>query len=194
MKEKRTISNKQTMEYIETEIQGVYIIKPKVFFDARGYFYEAWKQDEFEQNVGKINFVQDNESKSGYGILRGLHYQEGEYSQAKLVRVIKGKVIDVAVDLRKNSPTFGHHVMVELSEENKQQLFIPRGFAHGFLVLSEEAIFTYKVDNIYAPQHEASIRWNDETLGIEWPIDPDKVITSAKDLAGKSFKEAKLFE
>ena len=194
MKEKRTISNKQTIEYIETEIQGVYIIKPKVFFDARGYFYEAWKQDEFEQNVGKINFVQDNESKSGYGILRGLHYQEGEYSQAKLVRVIKGKVIDVAVDLRKNSPTFGHHVMVELSEENKQQLFIPRGFAHGFLVLSEEAIFTYKVDNIYAPQHEASIRWNDETLGIEWPIDPDKVITSAKDLAGKSFKEAKLFE
>ena len=194
MKEKRKINNKQTMEYIETEIQGVYIIKPKVFFDARGYFYEAWKQDEFEQNVGKINFVQDNESKSGYGILRGLHYQEGEYSQAKLVRVIKGKVIDVAVDLRKNSPTFGHHVMVELSEENKQQLFIPRGFAHGFLVLSEEAIFTYKVDNIYAPQHEASIRWNDETLGIEWPIDPDKVITSAKDLAGKSFKEAKLFE
>ena len=141
----------------------------------------------------------NNKQQTDYGIYRNrnsrcIYYQEGEYSQAKLVRVIKGKVIDVAVDLRKNSPTFGHHVMVELSEENKQQLVIPRGFAHGFLVLSEEAIFTYKVDNIYAPQHEASIRWNDETLGIEWPIDPDKVITSAKDLAGKSFKEAKLFE
>ena len=182
------------MDVIKTAIEGVVIIEPTVFKDARGYFFESFSQREFDEKVRKINFVQDNESKSGYGILRGLHYQEGEYSQAKLVRVIKGKVIDVAVDLRKNSPTFGHHVMVELSEENKQQLFIPRGFAHGFLVLSEEAIFTYKVDNIYAPQHEASIRWNDETLGIEWPIDPDKVITSAKDLAGKSFKEAKLFE
>ncbi len=182
------------MEYIRTDIQGVYIIEPKVFFDARGYFFESWKQNEFKHNVGKINFVQDNESKSSYGILRGLHYQKGAYSQAKLVRVIQGQVVDVAVDLRKSSPTFGKYVMVELNEENKRQLFIPRGFAHGFLVLSKEAIFTYKVDNIYAPQYEACIRWNDEDLGIKWPISPEKIITSAKDLAGKSLKEAIVFE
>lgn len=182
------------MEYIKTTLDGVYIIKPKVFSDVRGYFFEAWKQEEFESHIGKVNFVQDNESKSSYGVLRGLHYQEGIYSQAKLVRVIRGRVLDVAVDLRKSSPTFGQHVMVELSEDNKQQLFIPRGFAHGFLVLSPEAIFTYKVDNIYAPQHEASIRWNDETLAINWPIDPAKVLTSAKDLGGKSFNEAITFE
>ncbi len=182
------------MEYIKTAIEGVYIIRPKVFADARGYFFEAWKQDEFEKHVGHVNFVQDNESRSSYGVLRGLHYQEGYYSQAKLVRVIRGRVLDVAVDLRKSSPTFGQHVMVELSEDNKNQLFIPRGFAHGFLVLSDEAIFTYKVDNVYAPQHEASIRWDDDTLGIQWPIDRDRVVTSPKDLAGKKFNEAKLFE
>lgn len=182
------------MEYIETEIKGVWIIEPKVFKDSRGYFMEAWKREEFESHVGKMDFVQDNESKSSYGVLRGLHYQKGEFSQAKLVRVIKGRVLDVAVDIRKSSPTFGKHVMVELSEDNKRQLFIPRGFAHGFLVLSDEAVFTYKVDNIYAPAHEASIRWNDETLGIQWPIDKGDVVTSEKDLKGKTLHEADLFE
>ena len=132
------------MEYKETEIKGVFIIEPKVFKDARGYFMEAWKQAEFDEHVGRTVFIQDNESKSSYGVLRGLHYQKGDASQAKLVRVIKGKVLDVAVDIRRSSPTFGRHVMVELSEDNKRQFFIPRGFAHGFLVLSDEAIFTYK--------------------------------------------------
>ena len=182
------------MNYIETDIKGVWIIDPRVFNDARGYFMEAWKRDEFEEHVGKVNFVQDNESKSSYGVLRGLHYQKGEFSQAKLVRVIKGRVVDVAVDIRKSSPTFGKHVMVELSEDNKRQLFIPRGFAHGFLVLSEEAVFTYKVDNKYEPSSEASIRWNDESLAIEWPISKDDVVTSEKDLRGKSLNEADLFE
>ena len=183
------------MEYKQTEIKGVYIIEPHVFNDARGYFFEAWKNEEFQRNVGKINFIQDNESKSSYGVLRGLHYQKGEYSQAKLVRVIKGKVLDVAVDIRKSSPTFGKYVMVELSDENKRQFFVPRGFAHGFLVLSDEAIFTYKVDNVYSPQTEASLRWNDETVGIEWPINAKDVILSDKDLnKGLSLKDAKVFE
>ncbi len=182
------------MNYIKTEIDGVFIIEPKVFSDARGYFFEAFKKEEFEANIGKVDFVQDNESKSSYGVLRGLHYQKGEYSQAKLVRVIKGKVLDVAVDIRKSSPTFGKHVMVELSEDNKRQLFIPRGFAHGFLVMSEEAIFTYKVDNVYAPQSEASIRFNDETLNINWPIPKEDVKTSDKDACGKTLQEADLFE
>lgn len=159
------------MNFIKTAIDGVFIIEPKVFNDPRGYFFEAFKQEEFEKNIGNVNFVQDNESKSSYGVLRGLHYQKGEYSQAKLVRVIKGKVVDVAVDIRKSSPTFGKHVMVELSEDNKRQLFIPRGFAHGFLVLSQEAIFTYKVDNVYAPLYEASIRFDDPEINIEWPIE-----------------------
>lgn len=185
---------KGNMEYEETSIKGVWILTPKVFNDNRGYFFEAWKKSDFEAHVGKVDFIQDNESKSSYGVLRGLHYQKGEYSQAKLVRVIKGKVLDVAVDLRKSSPTFGKHVMVELSEDNKRQLFIPRGFAHGFLVLSPEAIFTYKVDNIYAPAHEASIRWNDPQIGINWPIDQKDVVTSPKDLEGKDFKDADFFE
>jgi len=184
----------QVMEYKQTDIKGVFIIEPRVFQDARGYFFEAWKDEEFQQKVGKIEFIQDNESKSSYGVLRGLHYQKGEYSQAKLVRVIKGKVLDVAVDIRKSSPTFGKYVMVELSEENKRQLFIPRGFAHGFLVLSDEAIFTYKVDNVYAPQHEASIRWNDEQIHIEWPIDSKDVLTSEKDLKACSLQDAELFD
>lgn len=183
-----------TMNFIKTAIDGVFIIEPKVFNDQRGYFFEAFKQEEFEKDIGKVNFVQDNESKSSYGVLRGLHYQKGEYSQAKLVRVIKGKVVDVAVDIRKSSPTFGKHVMVELSEENKRQLFIPRGFAHGFLVLSPEAIFTYKVDNVYAPQHEASIRFDDPEINIEWPIDKKDVLASDKDFNGKTFSEAVLFE
>ncbi|MDD5820497.1 MAG: dTDP-4-dehydrorhamnose 3,5-epimerase [Prevotella sp.] len=182
------------MEYEETDIKGVWVLTPKVFNDNRGYFFEAWKKSDFEAHVGKVDFIQDNESKSSYGVLRGLHYQKGTYSQAKLVRVIKGKVLDVAVDLRKSSPTFGKHVMVELSEDNKRQLFIPRGFAHGFLVLSPEAIFTYKVDNIYAPAHEASIRWNDPQIGINWPIDQKDVVTSPKDLEGKDFKDADFFE
>ena len=185
---------KDNMEYEETDIKGVWVLTPKVFNDNRGYFFEAWKKSDFEAHVGKVDFIQDNESKSSYGVLRGLHYQKGEYSQAKLVRVIKGKVLDVAVDLRKSSPTFGKHVMVELSEDNKRQLFIPRGFAHGFLVLSPEAVFTYKVDNIYAPAHEASIRWNDPQIGINWPIDQKDVVTSPKDLEGKDFKDADFFE
>ncbi len=182
------------MEYIETGIKGVFIIEPRVFNDARGYFMEAWKQAEFEEHVGPVNFIQDNESKSSYGVLRGLHYQKGACSQAKLVRVIKGRVVDVAVDIRRSSPTFGRHVMVELSEDNKRQFFIPRGFAHGFLVLSEEAIFMYKVDNAYAPQQDAGIRWNDPELGIEWPIDPKDVLTSEKDLRQPLLRDAELFE
>ena len=156
------------MEFIKTNIKDVFIIEPRVFPDARGYFFESWKQEEFDKNIYPVQFVQDNESKSSKGVLRGLHYQRGEFSQAKLVRVVKGRVLDVAVDLRKSSPTFGKHVAVELSDENKRQLFIPRGFAHGFLVLSDEAIFTYKVDNVYAPQAEASIRYDDPTIGIDW--------------------------
>ncbi len=182
------------MEYIKTEIEGVYIIEPKIFEDARGYFFEAFKSEEFKKHIGDVEFVQDNESKSSRGVLRGLHYQKGEYSQAKLVRVIKGRVLDVAVDMRKSSKTFGKHVMVELSDENKRQFFIPRGFAHGFLVLSDEAIFTYKVDNVYAPEHEASVRFDDNKLGINWPIDPNKVLTSQKDLAALPFEEAEYFE
>ena len=181
------------MEYIKTEIDGVWIIQPRVFNDARGYFFEAWKKEEFEQHVGRVDFIQDNESKSSYGVLRGLHYQKGDSSQAKLVRVIKGRVVDVAVDIRRNSPTFGKYVMVELSDENKRQFFIPRGFAHGFLVLSDEAVFTYKVDNPYAPQSEASIRFDDPDIAINWPIDAKDILTSAKDLNALSLKDAELF-
>ena len=182
------------MEFKKTFIDGVYVIEPRVFNDARGYFFETWKKSEFEANIGPVEFVQDNESKSSFGVLRGLHYQKGEFSQAKLVRVIKGKVLDVAVDIRKSSPTFGQYEMVELSDENKRQFFIPRGFAHGFLVLSDEAIFTYKVDNIYAPQAEAGIRWNDPDVGIQWPIDLDKVMTSEKDLKQPFLRYAEVFE
>ena len=155
------------MEFKETDLKGVYIIEPRVFADARGYFFEAWKQAEFEAHVGPVKFIQDNESMSSYGVVRGLHYQKGDLSQAKLVRVISGRVVDVAVDIRRSSPTFGRHIMVELSGDNKRQLFIPRGFAHGFAVLSPEAVFTYKVDNPYAPQQEAGIRWDDPELAIQ---------------------------
>ncbi len=182
------------MEYKKTAIEGVFIIEPRVFNDARGYFFEAWKKEEFEANVGKITFVQDNESKSSYGVLRGLHFQKGAFSQAKLVRVIKGRVVDVAVDLRRSSATFGQHVMVELSDENKRQFFIPRGFAHGFLVLSDEAIFTYKVDNVYAPQADGGVRWNDPELGIKWPIDLSVVKTSEKDLVLPMLRDIEPFE
>lgn len=182
------------MNYIQTEIDGVWLIEPNVFSDERGYFMEAFKKEEFEAHVGHVNFVQDNESKSSYGVLRGLHYQKGEFSQAKLVRVIKGEVLDVAVDLRKSSPTFGKYVSALLSEENKRQFFIPRGFAHGFAVLSDEAIFTYKVDNKYAPQAEASILYNDETLGIDWPLADTQMKLSPKDREGTAFRDAVYFE
>lgn len=181
------------MNYIQTEIDGVWVIEPKVFNDARGYFMESFKEEEFCKNIGHVHFVQDNESKSSFGVLRGLHYQKGEFSQAKLVRVIKGRVLDVAVDLRKSSPTFGRYLSIELSEDNKRQFFIPRGFAHGFLVLSDEAIFTYKVDNVYAPQAEASIRYNDETIGIDWPIAPEQMLLSPKDTNGVAFEDAEYF-
>ncbi|NDV83704.1 dTDP-4-dehydrorhamnose 3,5-epimerase [Bacteroides sp. 51] len=182
------------MTYIQTEIDGVWIIEPKVFPDPRGYFFEAYKKEEFEANIGVVNFIQDNESQSSFGVFRGLHYQKGQFSQAKLVRVIKGKVLDIAVDLRKSSPTFGKHLSVELSEENKRQFFIPRGFAHGFLVLSEEAIFSYKVDNTYAPQAEMSILYNDPSLGIDWPISESQLIISEKDKQAALFNEAEYFE
>ena len=182
------------MNYIQTEIDGVWLIEPKVFRDERGYFMEAFKEEDFKAHIGDVHFVQDNESKSSFGVLRGLHYQKGEYSQAKLVRVLKGEVLDVAVDLRKSSPTFGKHVCVLLSEENKRQFFIPRGFAHGFAVLSEEAVFTYKVDNKYAPQSEASIIYNDATLGIDWPLAESQMLLSPKDKEGMAFKDAVYFE
>ncbi len=182
------------MNYIQTEIDGVWLIEPKVFADARGYFMEAFKEEEFKEHVGDVHFVQDNESKSSFGVLRGLHYQKGVYSQAKLVRVLQGKVLDVAVDLRRSSPTFGRHVSVELSSENKRQFFIPRGFAHGFVVLSDEAVFTYKVDNTYAPQAEASIRFDDPALGIDWPVAPEQMLLSEKDKKGVMFADAEYFE
>lgn len=182
------------MNYIQTEIEGVWLIEPKVFIDERGYFMEAFKQEDFKANIGNINFIQDNESKSSFGVLRGLHYQKNEFSQAKLVRVIKGEVFDVAVDLRQSSPTFGKYVGVLLSEDNKRQFFIPRGFAHGFVVLSKEAIFTYKVDNTYAPQAEASIMYNDKTLNIDWPLAESEMILSHKDRQGVAFKDAVYFK
>lgn len=183
------------MEYIKTEIDGVWVINPKVFNDERGYFFESYRKSDFDENIGQsVDFIQDNESKSSYGVLRGMHYQKGEFSQAKLVRVIKGKVLDVAVDLRKHSSTFGKYVMVELSEDNKKMFYIPRGFAHGFLVLSDKAIFTYKVDNVYAPQSEASIRFDDPDINIKWPIDMSQVLTSEKDRKAVSFKDAEKFE
>ena len=169
------------MNYIQTEIDGVWLIEPKVFHDARGYFMEAFKEEEFRAHVGDVHFIQDNESKSSFGVLRGLHYQKGDCSQAKLVRVIKGKVLDVAVDLRKSSPTFGKHVSVELSEENKRQFFIPRGFAHGFAVLSDTAVFQYKCDNFYHPEADGGISIADSSLGIDWKLDPSTAIFSDKD-------------
>ena len=169
------------MNIITTEIEGLLILEPKVFGDERGYFFESFSQREFEEKVCKTIFVQDNESKSGYGVLRGLHFQKPPFEQAKLVRVVKGKVLDVAVDIREDSPTFGKHVSVELSEENKRQMFVPRGFAHGFVVLSEEAIFQYKCDNYYMPQAEGGILWNDPVLNIDWKIPMEDVILSEKD-------------
>ena len=179
---------------IETGVKDLFIIEPQIFEDTRGFFLESYNYNDFKELGIENIFVQDNHSKSLKGVLRGLHFQKEKYSQAKLVRVIKGKVLDVAVDIRRSSPTFGKHIMVELSDDIKKQFFIPRGFAHGFLVLSNEAIFTYKVDNAYAPQHEANICWNDPELNIKWPIDPAKIITSQKDLAAPLLKNAEVFD
>ena len=174
-------SKTNTMEVIKTDIEGVVIIEPRIFNDDRGYFFESWNQQAFDKQVRRVRFVQDNQSKSTYGVLRGLHFQRGRHAQSKLVRVVRGTVLDVAVDIRKGSPTFGRHVAVELSEENQRQFFIPRGFAHGFSVLSEEAIFQYKCDNLYNKESEGAIAWDDPALAIDWRIPADRVILSEKD-------------
>lgn len=177
------------MKVVRTAIEGVVILEPRVFGDDRGYFFESFSMREFEREVGRVMFVQDNESYSRYGVLRGLHYQLPPFTQAKLVRVVKGVVLDIAVDIRKGSLTFGQHVAVELSGENKRQLFIPRGFAHGFAVLSDEAVFQYKCDNYYAPEYEGSIRFDDPELHIDWQIPKECVILSEKDKHHPTFKE-----
>lgn len=180
------------MNIISTSIAGVWIIEPKIFNDPRGYFFESYNQEEFNEKIGRIDFVQDNESFSSYGVLRGLHFQKPPFAQSKLVRVIQGKVLDVAVDIRYGSPTFGKYVSVELSGENHRQFFIPRGFAHGFCVLSETALFQYKCDNLYAPQSEGAIAWNDPDLNIDWKIPAGKVILSDKDRHHAFLKESKV--
>ena len=169
------------MNVIETSIPGVVIIEPRVFGDSRGYFFESWSQREFDEKVRPVRFVQDNESRSSYGVVRGLHFQKGKDSQSKLVRVVSGRVLDVAVDIRVGSPTFGRSVAVELTGENHRQFFVPRGFAHGFSVLSEEAVFQYKCDAFYAPSSEAGIAWDDPALGIDWGIPAGDIILSVKD-------------
>ena len=177
------------MNVKETEIEGVYIIEPKVFEDGRGYFYETYSQKEFKEKVADITFVQDNQSMSSYGVLRGLHFQKGDKSQAKLVRCIKGIVLDIAVDIREGSPTFGKYVSCMLTEDNFRQFFVPRGFAHGFVVLSETALFQYKCDNFYAPESESGIAWDDPDINIDWQIAPEDVILSEKDKYHPSLKE-----
>lgn len=178
------------MEVIKTDIDGVVIIEPRIFRDERGYFFESFSQRDFQEKVCRTVFVQDNESKSSYGVLRGLHFQKPPYAQSKLVRVIKGAVLDVAVDIRKGSPTFGQHVAVELTEDNHRQFFIPRGFAHGFSVLTDEVIFQYKCDNFYAPQSEGALAWDDPDLGIDWRIPTDKVLLSEKDCHHSRLRDA----
>lgn len=170
------------MEVIKTEIEGVVIIEPRIFKDSRGYFFESYSKREFDEKVRPVNFVQDNESCSSYGVMRGLHFQRPPFAQSKLVRCVKGRVLDVAVDIRKGSPTYGHHVAVELTEDNHRQFFIPRGFAHGFAVLSDIAVFQYKCDNYYHPEADGGISIQDSSLGIDWMIDPSKAILSEKDL------------
>lgn len=179
------------MIFTKTKIPEVVVIEPKIFGDQRGYFFESFNQKEFKENIGNVNFVQDNESKSTYGVLRGLHFQKPPFAQAKLVRCIQGKVLDVVVDVRKDSPTYSKHITLELSEENKKQLFIPRGFAHGFITLSKEAVFAYKVDNWYAPEYDSGIIWNDTTLNIDWRIDTEDIILSSKDQQLSTFTELK---
>ena len=171
------------MEVIKTKLDGVVILEPRVLGDERGYFFESWSQREFDEQVGLVRFVQDNESKSRYGVVRGLHYQKPPYTQSKLVRCVRGAVLDVAVDLRRGSPTFLQHIAVELTEENHRQMFIPKGFAHGFAVLSEEAVFQYKCDEFYHPEADAGIQLMDDRLGIDWRIPREEMILSAKDLA-----------
>ncbi len=178
------------MEVIKTAIEGVFIIEPRLFKDDRGYFFESFSQREFNEKVYEVNFVQDNESKSSYGVLRGLHFQKPPYAQSKLVRVIKGAVLDVAVDIRKGSPTFGKYVSVELTEDNHRQFFIPRGFAHGFSVLTDEVLFQYKCDNFYAPQSEGALAWDDPDLGIDWKVAADEIILSEKDRHHKRLRDA----
>lgn len=178
------------MEVIKTNIEGVVIIEPRIFRDDRGYFFESFSQRDFQEKVCNTVFVQDNESKSSYGVLRGLHFQKTPYAQSKLVRVIKGAVLDVAVDIRKGSPTFGQHVAVELTEDNHRQFFIPRGFAHGFSVLTDEVIFQYKCDNFYAPQSEGALAWDDPDLEIDWRIPTDKVLLSEKDRHHSRLRDA----
>ena len=185
------------MEIIRTKIDGVLIIEPRIFKDERGYFFESFSQREFDEKImpilgHRINFVQDNESMSSYGVMRGLHYQRMPYTQSKLVRCVKGAVLDVAVDIRKGSPTFGQHVAVELTEENHRQFFDPRGFAHGFAVLSETAVFQYKCDNFYHPEADGGINIQDESLGIDWRIPVGKAILSEKDLNHACLKDAVL--
>ena len=176
------------MEVIKTALEGVVIIEPRIFKDARGYFFESFSQKEFSEKVMPIDFVQDNESMSSYGVMRGLHYQRMPYTQSKLVRCVKGTVLDVAVDIRKGSPTFGQHVAVELTEENHRQLFIPRGYAHGFAVLSDVAVFQYKCDNFYSKEHDRNIRFDDPELGVEWGI--AEPILSEKDAAAPFLKDS----
>ena len=178
------------MIFTKTKLEGVYVLTPRVFTDTRGYFFESYSKREFEQNGLHYDFVQDNQSFSSYGTIRGLHFQKGEHAQAKLVRVISGEVLDVAVDIRRNSPTYGQHVAVRLSGENQQQLLIPRGFAHGFSVLSPEVIFQYKCDNFYAPQSEGALAWDDPDLDINWRIPSDKIILSEKDKHHPRLKDA----
>lgn len=185
------------MEIIKTALEGVLIIEPRIFKDARGYFFESFSQREFDEKVGQlvgheIRFVQDNESMSSYGVMRGLHYQRMPYTQSKLVRCVRGSVLDVAVDIRKGSPTFGQHVAVELTEENHRQFFIPRGFAHGFAVLSETAVFQYKCDEFYHPEADGGISIQDDSLGIDWRIPVEKAILSEKDLKHARLSEAVL--
>ena len=177
------------MKFVNTPIEGLVIIEPTVFEDDRGCFSESYNKKKFEKAIGNVSFVQDNESKSSRGVLRGLHFQKPPYAQAKLVRCIEGKVLDVAVDIRDGSETYGEHITVELSGENKKQVFIPRGFAHGFLVLSESAIFAYKVDNSYAPTHDAGIRWDDSLLNIQWGVSESEVLVSEKDAKLPFFSE-----
>lgn len=175
------------MNFIKKEIDGLYVIEPKVFSDARGYFYESFVQREFDKVIGAVDFVQENQSRSLYGVVRGLHFQTGKFAQAKLVSVVHGTVLDVAVDIRRDSATFGKYVAVELSEQNHLQFYMPRGFAHGFSVLSKEAVFQYKCDNYYSPGHEGSIAWNDASIGIDWRVPADKIVLSEKDRANNNF-------
>lgn len=177
------------MNFIKTKIEDVIIVEPRIFNDERGYFFESYNQKAFKEGGIDCNFVQDNQSKSSYGVIRGLHCQLGEHAQAKLVRVLQGKVLDVAVDIRRGSPTFGQHVAVELSDENQRQLFIPRGFLHGFSVLSETAVFSYKVDNFYCKESEFGIRYDAPEINIDWQIPQDKVITSEKDRIAHSLND-----